>query len=272
MGEDSSSGSEWDGHVLLLHASESERLSSLIAWASRGLDRGEKVVYTEGPDGQHQWLCSLLDVHGVDVAEATRDGRLEILALADFYPPEGQERIIDRALAEGFPAVRMSAEASAALAVLSPKEYLDLERNMDRLSRARPVSAMCQYARAGSIGIQLRDAVSVHLTGVRESHFRSHPLDDGVALSGELDLSNADVFAELIQAAAGTANEVLWLDLATLRFVDAAACRCLAEATEDFRDSGGRVLLVGAQHGVERTMRLLGLHELTGVTMVGGRP
>ncbi|MGC1211161.1 MAG: MEDS domain-containing protein [Micromonospora sp.] len=271
MREDSSPGVDWDGHVLLLHATESERLSSLTAWACRGLDLGEKVIYTEGPDGQHQWLYSVLDVHGIDVAEATRDGRLEILPLADFYPREGQDRIVDRALAEGFPAVRMSAEAAAALAVLSPDEYLALERNMDRLCRTRPVSAMCQYARAGSPGIQMRDAVTVHLTAVRESQFRTYPLRDGVAVSGELDLSNADVFADLVRAATGAANDVLWLDLAMLRFVDAAACRALTELTEDFRDSGGRVLLVAAQPGVARTMRLLGMHELAGVTLVGGR-
>lgn len=271
MGEDSSPGSEWDGHVLLLHASESERLSSLTAWARRGLDRGEKVIYTEGPDGQHQWLYRVLDLHGVDVAEAMRDGRLEILPLAEFYPPEGQDRVIDRALAEGFQAVRMSAEATAALTVLPPEKYLDIERNMDRLCRTRPVSAMCQYARPDSTGTRLRDSITVHITGVRESQLRTHSLGDGLALSGEVDLSNADVFAEVLRAAVRTGSDVLWLDLATLHFVDAAACRQLVEATADFRDSGGRVLLVAAQPGVKRTMRLLGVHELPGVTIVGGR-
>ena len=110
-------GPEWDGHLLLLHDSDTEREHAVIA---------------------------ALETHGVDAATAVAEGRLALLPLAEFYPTEGQRQVVDRALAEGFPAVRMSAGASAALTVLSPGDYLSLEWRMDELARSLPVSALCR--------------------------------------------------------------------------------------------------------------------------------
>jgi hypothetical protein len=78
------------------------------------------------------------------VAAATAEGRLEVLPLAEFYPPEGQVTVIERAPAEGFARVRMSAEARAALTFVPEPAHAAFEAAMDELCRTRPVSAMCQ--------------------------------------------------------------------------------------------------------------------------------
>src|SRR5260370_15751202 len=38
---------DWDGHIMLVHGSESERTFDLAAWVRRGLENDEKVIYTE---------------------------------------------------------------------------------------------------------------------------------------------------------------------------------------------------------------------------------
>jgi hypothetical protein len=113
-------GAEWDGHVLLLHRTEGERLAGLTAWVRRGLELGEKIIYTELPLMPEDALVPVLEAWGIDVAAAVRDGQLVVLPPEEFYPPAGQRVVVERALAEGFPSVRISAEVRAALSVLSP--------------------------------------------------------------------------------------------------------------------------------------------------------
>ena len=141
-------GAEWDGHLLLLHDSEAERLDGVAAWVHRGLALGEKVIYTEGSVDPANSLIAVLEARGLDASEAARDGRLAVLPLAVFYPPEGQRVVVERALAEGFSSVRMSAEARAARTMLSRRAYRGFEARMDQLTRTLPVAAMCQYGRS----------------------------------------------------------------------------------------------------------------------------
>ena len=78
-------GTAWDGHVLLLHRTEGERLAGLTAWVRRGLELGEKIIYTEFPFMPEDALVPVLAAWGVDVAAAVRDGQLVELP----PPPEG---------------------------------------------------------------------------------------------------------------------------------------------------------------------------------------
>jgi anti-anti-sigma factor len=266
-------GSDWDGHLLLLHDTEAERLAGLTAWVCRGLERDEKVIYAETPDlPPAQSFLGVLAGRGVDVAAATAEGRLAVLPLAEFYPPDGQVTVIERALAEGFGRVRMSAEARAALTFLPERAYTGFEATMDELCRTRPVSAMCQYDRRTTTGARLRQAVAIHLVGVRQGRLRTSPDGQGIALTGQIDVANADTLAATLQAATNTATRVVWLDLEALEFLDAAACRALTVATRRFRERGGQVLLVAPQPAVEQTLRLLDLDQLPGLDVIGGGP
>jgi anti-anti-sigma factor len=270
---DHGSRPDWDGHLLLLHDSDAERLAGLTAWVRRGLDRDEKVIYTEAPDvAPEQSLLAILDERGLDVTAATADGRLTLLPLEEFYPPAGQATVIERALAEGFRAVRMSAEANAARSVLPEPVYADMERTMDQLCRTLPVSAMCQYARRATTRVRLREVVAAHLVGVRQTKLRTGQDQRGITFSGQVDVANADTFAAAVHAAISAAARVAWLDLGGVEFMDAAACRALAGATWFFRDRGGQVLLMAPQPSVERTLRLLDVDQLRGFELIGGDP
>ena len=257
---------------MLLYRTEDERREAVTAWVRRGLDLGEKVVYSEGDVPPQRSLFTILESRGVDAASLASEGRLEVLPLDEFFPAKGQDRIVDRALAEGFASVRLSSEADAALTILSPDGYHKIEWNLDRMCRTQPVSAMCQYARSKTFGDAPRDAVAIHLTGVRESEFGTFPDEHGLALRGEIDLSNADVLAAAVEVATRPEEQVVCLDLGGLEFLDAAGCRVLVTGSANFRRTGGLMLLVAPQPQVERTMRLLGLDELPGVEIVGAEP
>jgi anti-anti-sigma factor len=261
----------WDGHLLLLHHTEADRLTRLAEWVLCGLDRGEKVIYADGGDAAGSSIVGHLRGQGIDVAAARAEGRFELLPLAAFYPSE----VVDRALDEGFPAVRMSAEAAAVLSVLEPAEYRDVEQNMDRLCRTGPVSALCQYPRSTSAPT-LRAVVSAHPHGVREPGFSASAGRFGLALHGEVDLANADVLAAVLAAALLAAMSApggeVRLDLAALEFIDVAACRAISDASRIFRETGRRLLLVDARRPVERMMGVLGLGDLPGMELIRSAP
>jgi anti-anti-sigma factor len=262
----------WDGHLLLLHRSEGDRLARLAAWVSSGLAQGEKVICTNGRAEEDGSVLAHLGEYGIDVGAATAEGRLELLPIDAFYP-DGQEAVVDRALDEGFPALRITAEAHAVRTVLSPEAHLDIERKTDELCRTRPVSAMCQYAHPATTGPLLRDAVATHVSGVRELAFSSGENEQGLVLHGEVDIANADVLAATVAAALGTADasgrDVVRVDLAEVAFFGAAACRAIVTVSEAFREGGGRLVLVAPQPGVERVLRLVGVHTVPGCELVG---
>jgi anti-anti-sigma regulatory factor len=263
-------GGEWDGHVLLLHRTEDERLSGLTAWVRRGLDLGEKVLYGEVPLAPGDSLVAVLEARGVRGAAAVRDGHLAVLSVADFYPPGGQRVVVERALAEGFTAARMAAEARAALTVLSPGAVQGVEQQIAELVRTRPVHAMCQYPQATTTGAWLDGAVAAHLAGVRQSTFATDEGLDGLALRGEIDLTNGEVFAAVLTAACRSVSRVLWLDLAEVVYLDARSSWRLEDATRGFRAGGGHVLLVAARPPVEHVLRLMEVDELPGMHLLGG--
>jgi anti-anti-sigma factor len=257
---------------MLLHGSESERQAGLTAWVGRGLELGEKIIYTERPGAADRSLFAVLEAHALDTDVARRDGQIVVLPLEEFYPPTGHGPLVERALAEGFAAVRMSAEVSDALTLLTPDTHLRMERDMNQLCRRLPVSTMCQYERSTTTGIRLRDTVGVHVTGMRQARFATDEDDHGLILHGEIDIANADVFAAVVATAAKCAARTVWLDLAGVDYVDAATCRVLLDASYRFRAGGGHLLLVAPQPRVERTLRLLDLDMVRGVRLLGGEP
>ncbi|MGY1739626.1 MULTISPECIES: MEDS domain-containing protein [unclassified Blastococcus] len=265
-------GIECGEHVVQLHRSEDERLAGLIAWVRHGLDAGRKVLCTELPWRPEGSLSTLLADCGVDVEAAVGGGRLAVLSAEDYYLAESHAAVVERALAEGFPGVCLSAEERAWLSVMSPAAHRVVEQQMDALVRWRPVHSLCQYPRASTTGAGLEDVITLHHSGVREAVLRTSRDLDGLTLHGEVDASSADVFAAVLAAASRSASRVLWLDLAEVAHLDAGGCWLLDDATRAFRISGGHVLLVAPQPPVELVLRLMEVDELPGVHLLAGPP
>jgi len=255
----------WDGHLLLLHWNEDERRTGLASWVQRGLDRGDKVVYTEtsGPESG-EGLLVILSEHGVDVDIATDQGRLVILPLDEFYPPRGLASLVASALAEGYPSVRMSAQAGAPLTWLSQQAYDESEQVMDQLCRTQPVSALCQIKQSALAEENLAVSAALHHGGIRESQVQTAQVEHRLVLVGDVDVSNTLVVSAALEAATSPARDAFTLDLTHLEFLDVTGCRALVRGTQAFRDKGG-VLEVLASRGIRHVLHVLGFEELAQV-------
>ncbi|MCO1656100.1 MEDS domain-containing protein [Pseudonocardia humida] len=259
-----------DGHRLLLHRSEVERVTRLSGWVREGLAGGEKVVYVEGDTGVGRGVLSTLSAQGIDVGSAIGDGVLEVLSPDEFYRPGGQEALLDRVLAEGYPSLRISGEASSAYGVLTPAAHREIEDLMDRLCATRPVSALCQYAVPAIPGVAaLNDLVGLHPAGLTELTLDTRGGDDGLVLRGAVDFTNVDFLRAGLVAAmsAADAGGSLRVDLSEVEHLSASACRAIAQDCGPFRTSGPRLLLWGVRPVVARVMRLCRL-EGHGVEIV----
>jgi anti-anti-sigma factor len=262
----------WDGHILLLHGSESERWSDLAAWVRRGLENDEKVIYAEaGGTRPERSVMRILRDKGIDADAAASEGRLTVTPLLESCPPQGPEwlaEMVDRALAEGYRGLRISAEASAALTVMPEDAHSEVERSVDRLCRTHRLSALCQYDQARTVGDLLQDAASSHACGsIRQGALHIAQHDDRLVLVGEIDLSNQEVLACAVRAAADRTSGALRLDLSQVDFLGAAGCHALHDGTIDFRAQGGRVQFIAPKPRIERVLRLAGIVRLEHVEL-----
>jgi anti-anti-sigma regulatory factor len=259
----------WDGHLLLFYRSERERLTRLAEWVRYGLDRGEKVVYVEpgdiGPDSVAVQLREHLDTDAL-----LAEGRLEIVPPEAYYPVGAPQAVVDRVLAEGFPAVRISGTADSALGVVTAAGHRDVEWGVDRLCRTRPVSALCQYAYPATTG-PLRAALDTHPGGFRELSLAGRGIRSDIVLHGSVDRANVEVLSVLVGAAAEAVTAAgldrLHVDLTGVGRVAPTACTAVASASEPFRRAGGSLVLDGADPAVEQALRVSGLAGLPGVEL-----
>jgi anti-anti-sigma factor len=263
----------WDGHILLLYSAESERLSALAAWARRGLENDEKVIYTEARETPpERTLVRLLQNDGIDAATAAAKGCLVVQSPAEFFPPDGQAGMLERALAEGYRGLRLSAQASSTVAVMPQAAHSDVERAFDRLCRTQPVSALCQYEQSGMPRDRLADVAASHLSGgIRQRALTIAQHVGYLVLAGEIDVSNHDILTCALRAAAGQASQTLRLNVSQVEFLGAAGCRALDDGTFRFRRLGGRVLLIEPKPWVERILRVARVDRLERVELVPAR-
>jgi anti-anti-sigma regulatory factor len=270
----------WPVHFLHLYATETERLSTSSAWLRRGLQLGERVVWSEPsdlPGGRS--VASVLEEGGVDVVAARAAGRLVQLPPAEFYPPGSQVTIVDQALADGFPAVRIAADGDTASRTLSPAAFVESERMVEVLCRTRPMSYMCQYERSLTVGSRLDQISEIHPQGLRERRGQVYASGDVVELAGEFDMSNEDVLGAALRAASGAASGAsgnrsvaLEIGLSRVTFLSRGACRVLVLATEPLRMAGGVVRLAGPQPHVEAALRVLELGNVPHMQLVVKEP
>jgi anti-anti-sigma factor len=265
---------DWDGHRLLLYRDEDERLRWLAQWVRHGLRQGEKILYVEPADAGPESVAVQLRRHGIDTDALRAGRRLEPLTPQVYYPVGGPEAAISRALADGFPAVRISGAAASALAVVTPAGHRDIEWGVERLCRVWPVSALCQYTYPAGPG-PLEAALDMHPGGFHErSLAATASTPAAVTLRGSVDAGNVEVLDRLVAAAAERAAAAglgrLRVDLTGVARLTAPACRAVARASEPFRRTGGRLVLDRPGHAVERALRACGLAELPGVHLVAG--
>jgi anti-anti-sigma factor len=260
---------QWDGHLLLLHHDEAQRRRGVAAWVRRGLDLGEKILYTEPaeqPPGRS--LRELLVDQQLDVGEALASGQLSVVVAGELaYDADWQNCVVESALKEGYPSVRWSGEAETAWSVMPRPVHETLELATDGLCRDRPVSVMCQYSTAET-DQRLTAWCHLHGAGLRERSVALACIPSGVALSGEIDITNHSIVRSALTAATSRSRRpACTLDLSGLRFLDVRGADAIVAGTDGYRRAGGRVLIIGAEGPVARVLRILDIGERGGISM-----
>lgn len=264
----------WDGHLMLLHTSESERRAGLAAWTRDALEHEEQVIYAErDSEPEARSLLALLDDHGIDGEAATVQRRLVRIAPDAFYEGmfTGMFGLYEEALHDGFRGVRVTAEVSEALAVMSDADHLLVEYQANELYREQRVSVLCQYGRRDLTPQRLGAVTTVHLAGIRERQLTSSDYPGGLSLAGEIDLANEDLLECALLAVAQDGGTTFSLDLHGVSFLGVGGVRVMESATREYRSLGGVLRVLFPQPAVEQTLRLLRFDQLPGVQLIGAR-
>lgn len=232
-------------------------------WLRAGLCRQEQVIYPHGPLPR--------DLGGTNVEEAVADGRLVVLEPGDYYPAGRPGSLVRRALADGFPGVRMLGDAQVALEHFSEAEYVHFELEVERLCARGAVSVLCLYGERRTPRRLLLDNLSVHGGGLRAELLSVAPNGGSVRLMGEADAANAELVAAVLAAAGRRRppDQPLQLDLSALEFCDAAAVRAVLVGTDPLRRRRGTALLVGTPAQVRKTLSILGVDRQPGLLVDG---
>lgn len=261
---------QWAPHTLLVQRLPNQHDLDVGGWVRQGLQRGEMIFYST-VDGDTA-AVSQLQQGGVDVARAVRDGQLTFVSAERFFPGAEQATLVRRALDRGFPGVRLSAQADAALDHVGVERYQAIDHSMDELCAGLPVMALCQYdvrrTPSAAEAAGLITAIDSHLDAVRDGDLRLRRWADQVSLAGEADLASAPVLGRALRGIcqSGPGSEIV-LDMSALTFVDVAGCRALVAGTEPLRGRGGTVFLRGVDGHVHKVMALLGIDRLAGLEL-----
>lgn len=81
----------------------------------------------------------------------------------------------------------------------------------------------------------------------------------GVALSGDLDMADAEAVRRLVAELGREASpDAVVIDLRDLEFIDSHGVRALFRARDDAVEAGGRVTLCASNGSIRRTLELVG--------------
>jgi anti-anti-sigma factor len=225
------------------------------------------LIEPEGP-AYADSATSVLRRHGTDPTAFLACGQLQVLAAdRDLYSLQGQVDLVEDALRDGFPGVRVTARANVGDSLVDGQEHADLERSMNRLCHTLPVSALCQYE-ADLAPMMLHALCGMHADGIVEAQLRCRPTPDGLSLAGDVDVSNHEVLRFALRAATTTeSTRDLVVDLTDLGFLDVCGARALLTGTAEHREAGGRLRLLHPSPAVERLLRLLELDRAPGTLL-----
>ena len=159
-------------HLCCLYETEEEHRTLLAPFLRQGLEQGEKVVYI-AEDHAPKQILGYLEEDGLTVAPHLATGQLRVATPAETYLREGSfdpDKMIaflqtetERAIAEGYPALRVTGEMSWSLnGVPGSERLIEYEAKLNRFFPGSPCLAICQYDRRRFPAGVLLDVLTTH--------------------------------------------------------------------------------------------------------------
>jgi anti-anti-sigma factor len=260
-------------HAIAVPVSDEQLWQMTAEFLAAGLARGEQVVYFD--DGTCDQVLERMADDGVAVARPLREGRFTVVpaevtrGALNGSPGEIAATVrstVDRGLAAGYPAVRVTGQFDHALQRTAPGSMSDYDRIVDELVRDRPARVLCIYDR-----VRYPEEVVEAMRAVHRTELVAPAIyDDGLLritatgpgsarVAGEVDHSNRPRIRKLLEAALDKALRSpdapadITLDLSSLRFLDVAGAVGLVHAAEEF-PSAHRLVLTGVRPRVQRVL------------------
>ncbi|WP_219416897.1 MEDS domain-containing protein [Pseudonocardia nigra] len=232
------------GHACAVHRTEEEQREVSAAFVAGGLSRGDKIVVLDGPS----CLAGVFDrmtEDGHPPGRWERPGALEVLNRSETWRLVGSgsgasseiDVLMGDAVRQGWTQIRLLAVLPAALRRDAGPASVEFDRAVEFAARTWPLSALCQFDAGAGAG-------DAHLEQLRRQHdvlveapalfddgqLRITRTPGGLRLAGEADLRNRRELAAVLEEAVAGAHGAPEVDIASLRFVDAACLRLLASA------------------------------------------
>jgi len=159
-------------HLCCIYETDAEHRQVITPFLRQGLERGEKVMYVVDARTAETILGYLRD-DGLDVAPYLARGQLAILTRDETYmrngvfDPQGMIALLRsetaQALAEGYPALRLTGEMTWALRGLPGSEQLiEYEARLNDFFPGSRCLAICQYDRRRFDPAVLLDVLRTH--------------------------------------------------------------------------------------------------------------
>jgi anti-anti-sigma regulatory factor len=260
-------------HACAVPVSDEQLWEMAAAFLAHGLASGEQVVYFD--DGASAAVLDRMADDGVDVARPMSEGRFTVL------PPDVSRSLlrgrvadladvvattIDRAIAQGYPGVRMTGRPGYLLARPDDASLSDYDRVLDDVVRRGRVRVLCLYDRNHYPEDVVETVRALHRTEVvapaiyDDGLLRITATGPGAArVAGEVDHSNHGRIRKHLESALDGALRSLdsptdiTLDVTTLRFLDVASAVNLVHAAEQFPDAH-RLVITGVRPHVQRVL------------------
>jgi anti-anti-sigma factor len=174
--------------------------------------------------------------------------------------------LVRRARRDGYPAVALLADGAAIHEMVRDRdELLAQERDIDRLTEADDVRALCCYDVLPEDDSLLTELAGLHYRRISDLRWGAGLSESQLAVHGEIDMSNAERFRAVLRPA--IAAGVRSVDLGALSFMSAAGIRALAEAADSLRASGDVLHLVNGPVNLTRLLTALGVVEGNGLVL-----
>lgn len=159
-------------HYCGIYRSDEDHRALIVDYVREGIARNEKMFYLVNLQTAEQ-LRGTLRAAGIDVDALIDKGQLVIMTAKDAYLRDGQfdpDRMIDllseetdKAIAEGYAALRATGEMTWALAGEPGSERLvEYEARVNELFARKPCYGLCQYDRRRFDSEMLLDILHTH--------------------------------------------------------------------------------------------------------------
>ncbi|HZN73937.1 MAG TPA: MEDS domain-containing protein [Micromonosporaceae bacterium] len=276
-------------HACLTFTDGEERLDIVAAFVRDGLGVGYKVVCITDSVGPDRLLREFTE-RGVALDEALRRGQIALHTSDESWLANGALTAskmvdvladqLDLADREGFPGLRITADMCWATRPIAAVEQLVVfESEVGRLFSDGRLTAICQYDRQSFDAVTLAFAAKAHSRAVAATVYHEDPIlrvcrqhtPPGLRLAGEIDYTNLDPLNQALGEALRIDTSI-HVNLAQLRFIDAAAAGAILQAALAMR-AGGQMIVV-CRRAVHKVLELVGLTDVAHirVVMVHGEP